>query len=207
MHHTAPNTTPRQRRAFAIRETSLDESADIEDPEVALTMRVRARCGRLRGDDPPGIAAEARGIAPGIEIDLLDHAMPDIILMDAMMPGLDGFATTLRIKTDPRFAHTPVIFMTGLTESEHVVQGLEAGGVDYVSKPIIVDELIARLRVHLANARVTRGSQVALDYTGRPLVALDDEGQTLWCTPLGEAMLTAAFPGFAAGRTLPAPVV
>jgi DNA-binding NarL/FixJ family response regulator len=136
-------------------------------------------------------------------IDLLDHAMPDLILMDAVMPGMDGFATTLRIKTDPRFAHTPVIFMTGLTESENVVQGLEAGGVDYVAKPIIVDELIARLRVHLANARITRGSQVALDYTGRPLVALDDQNQTLWCTPLGEAMLTAAFPKFADGRTLP----
>lgn len=140
-------------------------------------------------------------------IKLLDHAMPDLILMDAVMPGMDGFATTLKIKADPRFAHTPIVFMTGLTETEHVVQGLEVGGVDYVSKPINVDQLVARLRVHLANARVTRGSQVALDYTGRPLVALDGQWQTLWCTPLGEAMLTVAFPDFAAARTLPDPVI
>jgi DNA-binding NarL/FixJ family response regulator len=139
-------------------------------------------------------------------IDLLNRALPDLILMDAIMPKMDGFATTLRIKADPQFAHLPVIFMTGLSESEHVVQGLKVGGVDYVSKPIVVDELIARLRVHLANARVTRGSQVALDYTGRPLVALDDQYRTLWCTPRGDAMLTAAFPEFAAGRILPASV-
>lgn len=140
-------------------------------------------------------------------IELLDHALPDLILMDAVMPAMDGFTTTQRIKADPRFAHLPVIFMTGLNESEHAVKGLAAGGVDYVAKPVVIDVLIARLRVHLANARVRRGSQVALDNTGRPIVALDDQFHTLWCTPRGEAMLSAAFPEFAEDRMLPAPVI
>ena len=47
--------------------------------------------------------------------------------------------------------HVPVIFMTGLAETEHIVRGLEAGGVDYVTKPIVIEEMLARIRVHLAN--------------------------------------------------------
>jgi DNA-binding response OmpR family regulator/DNA-binding CsgD family transcriptional regulator len=139
-------------------------------------------------------------------IELLQYALPDLVLMDAIMPGISGFATTLRIKSDPRLAHVPVIFMTGLSESEHVVQGMEAGGVDYVAKPIVLDALIARLRVHLTNARVARGSQFALDSAGCPVIALDAKSRTLWCTPRGETMLSAAFPEFATSRMLPAPI-
>ena len=61
---------------------------------------------------------------------LLNEAIPDVVLLDAVMPGLDGFATCRRMKADPRLAHLPVIFMTGLTETEHVIEGLESGGVD-----------------------------------------------------------------------------
>jgi DNA-binding response OmpR family regulator len=89
-------------------------------------------------------------------IRLLSHVTPDLILMDAVMPQMDGFATCRAIKADPALAHLPVIFMTGLSDTEHVVLGLEAGGVDYVAKPIVVDELLARIRVHLANARIAR---------------------------------------------------
>ena len=55
----------------------------------------------------------------------------DVVLMDAVMPGLDGFETCHRIKQEPHSSHLPVIFMTGLSETGHVVQGLAAGGVDY----------------------------------------------------------------------------
>ena len=61
--------------------------------------------------------------------------------------------------------------MTGLTETENVLEGLAAGGVDYVTKPLVVDELLARIRVHLANARVAAGTRAALDATGRFLLA------------------------------------
>jgi DNA-binding response OmpR family regulator len=62
------------------------------------------------------------------------------------MPGIDGFETTARIKARPELANVPVIFMTGLTESEHVVEAFEVGGTDYVRKPVNLMELIARVR-------------------------------------------------------------
>src|SRR4029079_606777 len=65
-------------------------------------------------------------------LDLLDRILPDLIIVDAVMPGIDGFETTVRIKRDPRLSNIPVIFMTGLTESEHVVEAFEVGGGDYV---------------------------------------------------------------------------
>jgi DNA-binding NarL/FixJ family response regulator len=119
---------------------------------------------------------------------------PDLVLMDAMMPVLDGFETTRRIKADPALAALPVIFMTGLTETEHVVRGLAAGGVDYLRKPIVVDELLARIRVHLGNARATRASRAALDHAGRPLFAVDPAGRLLWSTPAAQAILDRHFP-------------
>lgn len=129
--------------------------------------------------------------------------LPDLVIMDAMMPGLDGFATTRALKADPRFAHLPVIFMTGLSETENVVKGLEAGGVDYVAKPIRVPELLARLRVHLGNARITQGSQAALDNSNRPLMALDGQGRVLWTTPRSAAILSRCF---GAADALPGPL-
>lgn len=121
--------------------------------------------------------------------------VPDLVIMDAMMPVLDGFETTRRLKADPRLAHLPVIFMTGLTETEHVVRGLEAGGVDYVHKPVVVEELLARLRVHLGNARITHGSQAALDDSGRALVALAGDGRILWTTPRSARIIAEIFAG------------
>ena len=120
----------------------------------------------------------------------LEDVTPDLILMDAVMPGLDGFETTRRLSRDKHASHVPVVFMTGLCETEHVVRGLEAGGVDYVTKPIVMDELLARVRVHLANARVAHSARTALDATGRSLLAIDENGRLLWCTPQAERLLT-----------------
>ena len=131
-------------------------------------------------------------------LDLLDHVTPDLVLMDGAMPGLDGFETTQRIKADGRFRGLPVIFMTGLTETEHVVRGLEAGAVDYVHKPIVVDELLARVSVHLANARISQGSQLALDTAGRPSFAVDEGGTISWMTPLVATTIERLFPRWTA---------
>jgi DNA-binding NarL/FixJ family response regulator len=127
-------------------------------------------------------------------LELVDQITPDLVLLDALMPGLDGFETCRRLKKDKLLAHLPVIFMTGLSETEHVVKGLAAGGIDYVTKPIVIDELLARIRVHLANARITRGSSAALDATGRFLLATDNSGQLLWCTPKAKQLLADLFP-------------
>lgn len=122
---------------------------------------------------------------------LVERITPDLVLMDALMPGLDGFETCRRLKRRPPMAHLPVIFMTGLAETEHVLQGLAAGGVDYVTKPIVVEELLARMRVHLNNARVAQGPNTALDASGRFLLATDLAGRIKWCTPKARALLGA----------------
>jgi DNA-binding response OmpR family regulator/DNA-binding CsgD family transcriptional regulator len=129
-------------------------------------------------------------------IKLLGHVTPDLVLMDALMPVMDGFETCRRIKADAALAHLPVIFMTGLSDTAHVVAGLEAGGVDYVAKPIVVDELLARIRVHLANARIANRTRMALDATGRFLLATTESGRLIWCTPQAEQLLTEAVEGF-----------
>jgi len=85
-----------------------------------------------------------------------------------------------------------------------VVQGLAAGGVDYLTKPIIVDELLARIRVHLTNARIAQGTHVALDASGRFLLAADGAGRLLWCTPKAKQLLADLLPS--AGQTGSLPV-
>ena len=122
-------------------------------------------------------------------LELLDQITPDLVLMDAVMPGLSGFESCRRIKQEKMLANLPVIFLTGLSESAHVVEGLAAGGVDYVTKPIVVDELLARIRVHLANARAAQGAGEALDASGRFLFATDRTGKLLWCTPKAKEIL------------------
>jgi DNA-binding response OmpR family regulator len=127
-------------------------------------------------------------------LQLVDQVTPDLVLMDAMMPGIDGFEACRRLKREKLLSHLPVIFMTGLADTEHVVEGLAAGGVDYVTKPIIVDELLARIRVHLANARIAHGTHAALDATGRFLLATDLSGRLLWFTPKARELLAELFP-------------
>lgn len=121
-------------------------------------------------------------------LDLLGEVQPDLILMDAVMPGMSGIETTQAIKRDSRTAHIPVIFITGLGDPEHLVAALGTGGVDYVRKPIAVEELLARIRVHLANARGAYRSRLALGLAGRSIAALGEDGGLIWCTPQAEAL-------------------
>lgn len=135
-------------------------------------------------------------------LDLVSRITPDVILMDAVMPGVDGFETCRRLKRIKELAHVPVLFMTGLSETEHIVRGLEAGGVDYVTKPIAPEELIARIKVHLGNARLAQSARIALDAAGRSLLATTRSGRLLWSTPqagnlLGALFATADAEGFA----------
>lgn len=121
---------------------------------------------------------------------IIDQITPDIILLDAVMPGIDGFETCRRLKRDAGLANVPVIFMTGLAETEHIVRGLEAGGVDYVTKPIVIEEMLARIRVHLGNARLTQSARTALDVSGRFLFAVNRQGNVLWATPQAQKLLS-----------------
>src|SRR5436190_11353341 len=121
---------------------------------------------------------------------IVDQITPDIVLLDAVMPGLDGFETCKRLKRDAGLDNVPVIFMTGLADTEHIVRGLEAGGVDYVTKPIAIEEMLARIRVHLANARLTQSARAALDVSGRFLLAVNRQGKILWATPQAQKLLS-----------------
>jgi DNA-binding CsgD family transcriptional regulator len=96
--------------------------------------------------------------------------------------------------------------MTGLSETENIVEGLEAGGVDYVTKPIVLDELFARIRVHLANARTAQSARLALDTAGRYLLAANPAGDILWCTPQAVKLLEAALPSQDGKIAVPQPL-
>jgi DNA-binding NarL/FixJ family response regulator len=129
-------------------------------------------------------------------LSIVEKVVPDVILMDALMPGTDGFATCRKLKLNRALAHVPIIFMTGLTDTEHIIEGLEAGGVDYISKPIVPGELLARIRVHLANARMAHSARAALDAFGRFLLATSHTGRVLWYTPQAARLLGDAFADF-----------
>ena len=125
-------------------------------------------------------------------LSIVDKISPDLILLDAVMPGMDGFETCRRLKADAVVAQVPVIFMTGLTETEHVVHALDCGGVDYLTKPINIDELRARIRVHLSNARSAQSARVALDAAGRHLLAVRADGGIHWSTPQATRLADSA---------------
>ena len=117
---------------------------------------------------------------------------PDVILLDAVMPVMDGFETCKQLKMNADLADIPVIFMTGLSDTDDIVRGLEVGGVDYLIKPINPAELIARMKVHLSNARLTKSAQTALDSTGQHLFTASNEGEVRWATPQTFALFAKA---------------
>lgn len=84
------------------------------------------------------------------------YGCPDLILLDAMMPGWDGFETCRRLKADPVTSDIPVIFMTALSDIGDKVRAYEAGGVDYITKPFHAEEVLARVNTHLSLRREIR---------------------------------------------------
>ncbi|CCE03092.1 response regulator transcription factor [Bradyrhizobium sp. STM 3809] len=165
-------------------------STDNKKRDVALVVDDSPETLRLLTD-----ALDGAGMTVMVALDgaaamrIVDQITPDIILLDAVMPGMDGFETCRKLKREAGLSNVPVIFMTGLADTEHIVQGLEAGGVDYVTKPIAVSEMLARIRVHLANARMTQSARAALDVSGRFLLAVNREGRLMWATPQAQKLL------------------
>ncbi len=87
---------------------------------------------------------------------LTARTIPDLILLDVMMPGLDGFSTCRRLKERPSTAAVPVIFMTALTDTAEKLKAFAAGAVDYITKPIQHEEALARINTHLTLRRLQR---------------------------------------------------
>jgi DNA-binding NarL/FixJ family response regulator len=179
-----PNSVPRSVGDISQRPDTPDVVLVVDDSPDALSMINDAL--EVAGMDVL-VALEGKQA-----LTIARRIRPDIILLDAVMPVLDGFETCLALKADPNLATIPVIFMTGLSDTNDVVRGLECGGVDYLTKPIQPGELLARMRVHLNNARLTSSAQTALDSTGQTLLTVSSEGAIQWATPQTHALLARA---------------
>ena len=131
-------------------------------------------------DDQPKHIETLKGILDPFGFDLqlvfngakvferLENTLPDIILLDVLMPEMDGFEVCRRLKADKKTRDIPVILMTSLTETVNKVTGLELGAADYITKPFQKEEVLARLKTHI----VLQQLQVQLDHTRH---TLDDE--------------------------------
>ena len=154
---------------------------DCEDPQTASTEPATRAGTVLVVDDAPdtlrmlcdALAGEGYTVLVARDgpqaLARLDVVTPDAILLDGVMPGWSGFEICQRIKAHPVGQSIPVIFMTGLSDTTDVVTGFEVGGVDYVVKPIRIEEVLARLNTHVRNARSARDALAQASMQQRPL--------------------------------------
>ncbi len=137
------------------------------------------------------------------------QVVPDIVLLDAVMPGMDGFQVARRLKLVEPTAHIPIIFMTGLNETEHVMAAFQAGGVDCITKPLRPPEVLARMAVHLRSVRHAQQARHALDAFGHATLAVHFSAglrgaRIVWQTPLARQWLRTYFNALDA--QLPTPI-
>ncbi len=118
-------------------------------------------------------------------LEQISFLKPDIILLDVIMPGIDGFETCNQLKTNPETAHIPVLFMTALNELDNLLRGFEEGAVDYLVKPIRPPEVLARVEMQLTQARNLRRAENALMNSPFSALAIDSSGNISWLTPGG----------------------
>jgi sigma-B regulation protein RsbU (phosphoserine phosphatase) len=107
-------------------------------------------------------------------LSIAQKAAPDMILLDIMMPGIDGFEVCRRLKDNPATAGIPVIFLSALTDTKDKVQGLQLGAVDYVSKPFQPEEVIARVNTHLTIHRLKQEVERKKDALENELKVVSD---------------------------------
>ena len=113
----------------------------------------RALLSQLLDSQGYTVAAAPNG---EVALRLAQQDPPELILLDVVMPGIDGFETCRRLKANPVTAHVPVLFITAQDETKGVVQGFRAGAVDYIVKPFREEEVFVRIETHLKNHRLTR---------------------------------------------------
>lgn len=116
-------------------------------------------------------------------IEQIQYFKPDIILLDVVMPGIDGFETCRRLKNDPATSSIPILFMTGLSDLDDLLRGFSEGGIDYIIKPIRPPEVLVRIDVHLAQTRHLRRSQLALEQSTFSALTCYSNGLITWLTP------------------------
>ena len=102
-------------------------------------------------------------------LSVLERVRPDLILLDVLMPEMDGFEACRRIKHNPAYQDIPIIFLTAKTDATDIVRGFELGAVDYVPKPFNAYELLARVNTHLTLDRLNReNEQLAAERVAGP---------------------------------------
>ena len=121
-------------------------------------------------------------------LDIVAQIQPNVVLMDAVMPVMDGFESCKQMRQS--LPLIPIIFMTGLTEVEHIVKAFEHGGNDYITKPIKPEELLARITAHVNSANMINNARVALDVARQFVLAINSGGEILWATPETRELLT-----------------
>jgi DNA-binding response OmpR family regulator/DNA-binding CsgD family transcriptional regulator len=144
---------------------------------------------------------------------LAEKTKPDLVLLDVMMPGLDGYATCRRLKADLALRDVPVIFLSALDDATDKIAGLAAGGLDYVAKPLDPAEVLARVQVHLELRRLQaelqeevrrrqeaeRSLRQSLD---RAVLVATLDGQVLFSTQRASQLIETHF-GHGHATTLP----
>jgi len=152
-------------------------------------------------------------VAEGAEscLEQLPHAKPDLLLLDVRMPGMDGFELCQALKKDPQWHSLPIIFMTAVDEPEEKTKALEMGAVDYVTKPVYVPEVLARIRTHLQilglqrelkaqnealeiEVLMRRETELQLEHSlDQGIIAATEDGQVLFSTRLAETLMQRFF--------------
>jgi DNA-binding NarL/FixJ family response regulator len=123
-------------------------------------------------------------------LDIVAQIQPNAVLMDALMPVMDGFECCRQMRSG--LPLVPIIFMTGLSDVEHIVKAFEHGGNDYITKPIKPEELLARITVHVNNASMIENARAALDVAKQFVLAVNDAGEILWSTPETRELLAGS---------------
>ncbi|MDB5919361.1 MAG: response regulator transcription factor [Massilia sp.] len=132
-------------------------------------------------------------------LELASAVLPDIILLDSIMPGMDGFEVCRRLRRQVATRYIPVILMTGAADTEQVVAAsvvaaFDAGATDHVAKPARQSEVLARIRAHLQTARLMDQARSALDAFGNAVLAVTPHnGRIVWQTPLARQWMQAYF--------------
>jgi len=150
----------------------------------------------LRGSDYELLVAESGAIA----LEMIPNIIPDIILLDVMMPGMDGYETCAAIKVSKQWAQIPVIFMTALCDTEDKIKAFEAGAVDYITKPIYTSEVLARVTAHLKIHHLQQqlADELSMRVEAENLISqsldlgvllLDSENQIIFSTRPTDALL------------------
>lgn len=118
-------------------------------------------------------------------LEQIDYLQPDIILLDVLMPGIDGFETCQRLKSKPQTAAIPILFMTALSELDKLLQGFDEGAVDYLVKPVRPPEVLARLEVQLKQLQNIQRAETVVNNSPYAALVLDNTGIITWVSAAG----------------------